>query len=340
MTTQQQEPDTQPTTPQFGDAGFKPAAHADDAELAELEAELAKASGANADGEAPPAEGEQQPEQDQQDEPPATTTEPAQGEAAPARGPGPMIPKSRLDQALRERDEMRERLARVEGMVVAMASGRQPPETGAPAPEPELTPEQRIEALKTDLDTLAETYEQGTIGTKDFVRQQTALQEQILDLRVGMHSARNAPQGDTYLQEQTSRLEDEFPVLKEIAADDVEAIVPLARREAVKQGIDISTDLRLRRHIASFAQSYYGKTQAPGGKPQGQGQPNPPLNPAANARAKLELARSAPPNLNTHAVAYSGTATGAPTPEQFSQMTDDQIAALPDAVLAKMANGR
>ncbi len=331
MTTQQQET-TQERIPQFGDADFRPAAHADDTELAALEAELAKAEGGSAEA------GEQNAEQGEAEHQDAQTDQgtqakeqpPAEGEQQPQGRQPIMVPKGRLDQALHERDELRERLARLEGAVGALALGKQPAQ---PASEPanEPTPQERIDALKSDVEKLAERYEAGELSTKDWTTQNLALQEQILDIRMEMRSPSAPAQSDTYLQEQTDRLAEEFSVLQTMSAEDIEAIVPLARREAAKQGIDISTDLKLRRHIAATAQRLYGDNQpGAGGKPQAKD----PRTQAANA--KLEMARNAPPNLNPHAVAYQGPTGGTPTVEQAERMSDDELAALPPAVLAAL----
>lgn len=334
MTTQQQETTTE-TVPGFGEAGFQPAHHADDDELAALEAELAKEASGTSDAPSEVESTASETEPEDHVEHHAQEQPLAEGEP-PQKSASHMVPKARLDEVLRKNAEMAERIARLEGAVGAIAMGKPAGTTPAEEPAREPTPEERIEAIRADIDKLAEQYESGEISTREWARENTRLQETLLDLRAATTS--RAAQSDAYLEEQTGNLVREFPVLTTITSDDVEAIVPLARREAQKQGIDISTDLKLRRHIAAFAQSYYGQNQAPGGKPQGQGQPSQPA--AGNGQAKLNMARNAPPNLNQHAVAYSGQSAGAPSDDRVMQMRDDDLLALPPDVLAKIANGQ
>lgn len=338
MTTQQEQNEVE-RPPQFGDAGFKPAAHADDDELARVEAELAKEEAGDAGTEAETAEDaelttEEDPgtEETHEEARPDTAKQPP----APTKTPTIMIPKQRLDEVLQDREQLLQRLARLEGAVTVMANGK--PMAQGEQPKPEPTPQERIDALKADVDKLSEQFESGEIGTREFTRQQFDLQEKIFDIKQEMVAPRaTAPAQDTYLLEQTNRLATEFDILAKISADDIEAITPLALRDARVNKVDISNDLALRRHIAATAQRIYGGTPntqpAAGGKP-----PGPDQNRVEQGRAKLRLAQSAPPNLNAHAVNYSASSGGVPTAEQFASMTEDQRAALPDAVLAKLAS--
>lgn len=346
MTTQQDQT-IEHTTPssEFGKAGFSPAAHADDDDLAALEAALAK-------GDSEPSEAaEAEPETDAQEtevaDDQAETPEAAQPATQPAKaadGKPRMVPIERLNEVITERNKTREEIAELRGMVAALAAakGAQATPAAAQDAEPE-TPQSRIEKMEAEATALAERYDRGELSFSDFDKARRAIDRQIvrLELEAEMPRPMERPD-DTYLREQTDRLESDFPVLKSLTAADIQAIVPLAQRQAEKDGIDFGGNaLRFRRYVAETAQRIYGdatqQTTTPAAGAQAQdGNPKP-----GNAAArKVELARNAPPNLNNLSVSGRATQVGEYTPQRVAAMSDDELAALPDSVLAKLAGGR
>lgn len=348
MTTQQQDQTIEHTTPssEFGKAGFSPAAHADDDDLAALEAALAK-------GDSEPSEAaEAEPETDatetevadDQTETPEAT-QPATQPAKAADGKPRMVPIERLNEVISERNKTREEIAELRGMVAALAAskGAQATPAAAQDAEPE-TPQSRIEKMEAEVAALAERYDNGGISFSDYEKARRAIDRQIVRLELEIDQPRTTDRpDDTYLREQTDRLESDFPVLKSLTAADIQAIVPLAQRQAEKDGIDFGGNaLRFRRYVAETAQRIYGDptqqtTTTPAAGAQAQdGNPKP-----GNAAArKVELARNAPPNLNNLSVSGRATQVGEYTPQRVAAMSDDELAALPDSVLAKLAGGR
>lgn len=332
MTTQQNDTQEIERPPAIGEAGFTPAEHSDDAELAAIEAQLAANGGQERD--------DATEEQEQATEP----TQPQSQEVPAAAGKPAMVPHSRFHEvnlrAQQEADRNRAlelQLAEMKGMVAALAAGKTPAAAAPQQAEP--TPQERLVALEDEFASLAEKYERGELSTKDYEIAKLGVSRQInrVEREIEAPASAASPTQDTYLQEQTDALTSEFPVLATLTAADIDAIIPLARRNAAREGADLGSDLKLRRYVAATAQGIYGGPQTTtanaGGKP-----PARPTNPAANGLSKLEIARRAPPNLNGLASQGPAPNGGEPTKEQFDGMTEDQRAALPDAVLARMAS--
>lgn len=332
MTTQQDQTIEQPI-PTFGDANFKPATHADDEALADLEAAAAKGADEPEQDEAPT-------ETDAQEQTETTEATAAPQAAEPPKGADKprMIPIERLNEVIADRNKLREEMAEIRGMVAGLAVTRGQQASPA-APEPE-TPQSRIEKLEAEVVTLAERYDGGSLSFADYEKARRAIDKQITRLELEIDQPRTAERpDDSYLREQTDRLEDEFPVLKSITADDIKAIVPLATRQAERDGVDIAGNtLRYRRYVAQTAQRIYGeatqqqKPPAAGADAQ-DGNPKP----GTAAARKVEQARNAPPNLNNLSVSGRASQAGEYTPQRVAAMSDDELALLPDAVLAKLA---
>lgn len=334
MTTQQDQTIEQPI-PTFGDANFKPATHADDEDLAALEAAAAK-------GADEPEQDEEQTETDAQDQTETVEESATQQAAQPPKGSDKprMIPIERLNEVIADRNKLREEMAEIRGMVAGLAVTKgQQASPAAQDPEPE-TPQSRIEKLEAEAATLAERYDGGSLSFADYEKARRTIDRQITRLELEADQSRMTERSDdTYLREQTDRLENDFPVLKSITADDIKAIVPLAQRQAEKDGIDFAgNSLRFRRYVAETAQRIYGsatqqQTSPAAGADAQDGNPKP-----GNATArKVEQARNAPPNLNNLSVSGRATQAGEYTPQRVAAMSDDELALLPDAVLAKLA---
>lgn len=339
MTTQQDTQTIEPTSTEFGKAGFAPVSHADDADLAAIESAIAKGEDEIEGTDEAPADAavEDQSEQTQE-------ADPAEQPAQAAGGKPRMVPIERFNEVINERNKTREEIAELRGMVagLAVSKGAQAKPDADPEQAPE-TPISRIEKLETEAASLAERYDRGELSFAEYEKTRRSIDRQIarLEYEADPPNAQD-PKDDSYLREQTDRLEEEFPVLKSISADDVKAIVPLAQRQAAKDGVDFSGNtLRFRRYVAETAQRIYGNAtqqnqtatadaDASGGGPK----------PGAAAARKVEQARNAPPNLNQLSVSGRATQVGEYTPQRVAAMSDDELANLPDAVLARLAAGR
>lgn len=340
MTTQQDTQTIEPTSTEFGKAGFAPASHADDADLAAIEAAIAKGEGEPEGTDEAPADAavEDQTEPTQEADPAA---QPVKASEAKPR----MVPIERFNEVINERNKTREENAELRGVVAGLtiSKGAQAkPDATQEEAEPE-TPISRIDKLETEAASLAERYDRGELSFTDYEKARRSIDRQIarLEFEADPPNAQ-ASRDDSYLREQTDRLEEEFPVLKSISADDVKAIVPLAQRQAAKDGVDFSGNtLRFRRYVAETAQRIYGaatqqnQTTTAGADASG-GTPKP----GTAAARKIEQARNAPPNLNNLSVSGRATQVGEYTPQRVAAMSDDELANLPDAVLAKLAAGR
>ena len=335
MTTQQDQTIEQPI-PTFGDANFKPATHADDEDLAALEAAAAKGADEPEQDEAPT-------ETDAQEQTETTEAPEAPQAAEPPKGADKprMIPIERLNEVIADRNKLREEMAEIRGMVAGLAVTKgQQASPAAPDPEPE-TPQSRIEKLEAEVGTLAERYDSGALSFAEYEKARRAIDRQITRLELEADQPRTGERpDDTYLREQTDRLNEEFPVLKSITAADIKAIVPLAERQAEKDGIDFAgNSLRFRRYVAETAQRIYGSATQQQQKPPAAGADAQDGNPKPGIAAarKVEQARNAPPNLNNLSVSGRATQVGEYTPQRVAAMSDDELALLPDAVLAKLA---
>lgn len=339
MTTQQDTQTIETHSTEFGKAGFAPVSHADDADLAALEAAIAKGEGEPEATDEAPADAavEDQTEHTQE-------AEPAEQPAKASDGKPRMVPIERFNEVIAERNKTREENAELRGMVagLAVSRGAQAKPDAAQEPEPE-TPISRIEKLETEAASLAERYDRGELSFIEYEKTRRSIDRQIarLELEADPPSALNS-RDDSYLREQTDRLVDEFPVLKSISEDDVKAIVPLAQRQAAKDGVDFSGNtLSFRRYVAQTAQRIYGDaTQQTQTTTAGADASGGTTKPGSAATRKVEQARAAPPNLNHLSVSGRATQVGEYTPQRVAAMSDDELANLPDSVLAKLAAGR
>jgi hypothetical protein len=314
----------------------------------ELEAEKAPAAPPNPETPASPA--------------PAAAAEPAPGQQpvepnlAAAPKDQPMIPKARLDEKIMEAAHWK---GVAEGLLAAQkAATTQPAAEPTPAAPPVKTPEQRladIDARKVDL---AKQFDAGAIDAAAWKEQEIALDREARSLLLEAAKPTTAPAQtpgeDLYLDELTAKLEDDHPYTKLIPASD-RATWNFIEQKAVatlaEQGVtlapraDGTLDARsayaLRKTMAELTDTLgpalTGKTlpaaaaQAPGAQPQ-----TPPAGPSATAQAradKLALAANHPPDVSALGRAQGGTATV--TDADISQMSDEEIAALPSAVRAR-----
>lgn len=315
----------------------------------ELREAKAAAEAENAPGQKPPAvpAAGAQPPTDQQQQP-----DPAAGKQPPV-----MIPKPRLDEALRIADEARQREAYWRGMAEARAGvqGAQPGQP-QPATPPQPSTEDRLAAIATQIDELAKKFDEGEITMAEFKRQERDLQKQERELLAPAATA-PAPGGDDlYLAEATDRLVTQHPWVAMFDQLGTDADWGYLKSQAISNltaaGIDPTQGnigrLELRKEIARLTdelgpalltkRAQEKGVALPGQQQQPPAVPQPkPLSPQAQARAaKLDLQASAPPNLAAFTGAGTGNVPGDVSDAQLEAMTDDEIGALPEATRRRL----
>lgn len=345
------DPDHQPAAV---DTGIQPAATVtadpDDLELEQLRT-AAKAEETAGQGQSGEGEGGATPAA-------APTPQPDQ-----PRAPAPMIPKARLDEVLRQKEQSELEAAYWRGQ----AEARQTPQAPAPGspqqqqPAPVDGPEQKLAGIHARQDQLAKQFDDGEITLADFTRQNRELTNEELVLREEQLVAKVRPaapaQGqadELYLETMTAKLEEEHPwvqVFDQVGTkSDWAYLKTRAIENLTERNIDPSKGsmgkFELRREMAKLADELGPSLVAQRAKASGiaiPGQPaaapaagtqRPNLSPAAQARAaKLNMAADAPPDVTS--MTSSGTDIGY-TAAQLEGMSDEDIANLPASVKAKI----
>ncbi len=289
-------------------------------------------------------------------EPQAPTDQPLQPGQPPATVA--MIPKPRLDEALSKTEKALQEAAYWRGRAEAALPPGQP---GAPgAQPPPATPEQRLSAIHTEIDALAEKFDACEITMKDFKAKERELQtseqairEEVLVAKVKPASAPQQGGGDAlYLNTLTAELETAHPwvnVFEQVGTDaDWNYLRTLATDNLLARNIDPSAGpvgtFELRKEIAALADKYgpallsdraKAKNVALPGQAQPPAPPQPGLSPEAQARqAKLTQQAAAPPSLASMNGSVSPV-SGEPSEAQLATMTDDDYDKLPEAVRRK-----
>jgi hypothetical protein len=291
-----------------------PHPHAEDAELAALEAEAEKAGAAG--GDQPQAEGETiQPEQPQ-----VAGAVPA---AEPAKQPGPMIPKERFDEAvLRERSQAAYWKGKHDALAETATRGK-----GAE----QVTPEQEIAALEEAVLKKAGDFDSGQITMAEYKRFENQVNQRVATLRQQPVQPQR-PTDDMRLVELTEALPERFPVLNDarLTSEHIARLEPLARAEMEFEGVQLDGSPRsaflVRERLAKLAQDRYG-----GGQPAAQ-PATPATDPTKAVRGKMALADRMPPNLNK-----SGTAAVPQDRHSLKAVAemdlDDIATAIPESTL-------
>lgn len=312
------------------------------AAYAALEAEKNAASGDDTTTVTPPTPGEGTGA--------ATTTEPATPQAEEPKGsqPQPMIPKARLDELIRERDEARLEAARLQGQLEAIQPIVQtavPQTTQTQPTQREPTNEEKLADVHARQDELAAKFDAGDITYSEMLKEQRALNAEEQAIREAQLLEKvkpaTAPQGggnDLYLEALTKQLEDAHPYVlafKDRAHFNV--LVNEAKKSLDAEGVKLNDTpegrYTLRKRIAELSDEwgprFYPDYQVPGKQPQTT-QPQPSA--AAQARAsKLALQASMPPDLSTVTPTGGGGQGGGLTNAQIEAMTEDELLALPKA---------
>lgn len=171
----------------------------------------------------------------------------------------------------------------------------------APAQAEQVTEEApaaaTIQTIRQEQVALAEQFDAGEISAKDMELKRQELADKEWEIRqAGMQPAQAAPATDLQLEQATSLLEDQYPILKSpaLTAEMLDPLANIARNQAALEGTPIPSGavgtLELRTRIAKLAQQMYGGPATPAVPTTTTA-----LSPEAQAReAKLKLASTMP----------------------------------------------
>lgn len=317
--------DDQPAPPPASSDTLDPDAAELAAARAELDAETGKAPPSNDEATPPAGTGTTD------ETPPPANTQPTE------KGPVPMIPKPRLDEVIREREEAQQKAAYLQGQLDALKAApqsQQPP--AAPTPR-EPTPLEKIGQAQAAMIDLAKQFDNGDLTYADMKAKEFRLQAYIDQVKEADLLARvpaPAPQGDSLtLDNLTAQLEEQHPEVLLFQTDrDFNYLQDFAKERLNERGVALDNSDRskliLRTEIARAATElaprfYPGQVAA---KPAAT--PTPPApSAAALARAgKLALQDSMPPDLST-VTGQTSSSYADTSPASIENMSDDEILA-------------
>ena len=298
--------------------------------------------------------------------------EPVAGEAKPeapkAEGEPPMIPKPRFDQVLADREQAISAAAYWRGVAEARGTVTQPGvgEQETPAiGEPAKTVDEQLAEVRTERIKLATRFDDGEMSAKEWEESRAKLEDKEREIRSSVEPAPAAPAAtpapqptssdDLYLDNLTTTLEDQHPFTLEIDEKDPRwaFLETEAWQQLGKEGVDITPDSRgtyvLRQRMAELTDVYgpiwTGKTSEELKKAKAEAEPKvpeqqPPGNsgeqPSKTAKAreaKLIANAEAPPDVSRLG---AGGAQTEVSDAQIEGMTDEEIAALPEATRRRL----
>lgn len=257
-----------------------------------------------------------------------------------------MIPKARLDQALDRTRELELENARLAGL----AEGRKPQEKPQEAKTDPAA--DRLIAIETEKDAIWDRYEKGELGFAEMKKAERRLDGEAGQLREAISTAKRpkpeaAPSpalGDLRLQERTQELSAANPWLGYISAKYMaEQLCPLAEQiladKGIKLGNDAASAFTLRAAVVDVARltgayrMFAPEEFWPENAARTQPLPKPQAN-AANIAEKRDLAAKLPPDAGSIGSVRTG---GAITTKDVEKMSEDELANLGDAELARLS---
>lgn len=288
---------------------------------------------------------------------PAAPAEPAQpaGEPAPsAQQPGTpqpqpatevtMVPVAAVLRERQRREQAEEALQQERGARQQLESMLKAQPAPAQPAAPEITPEQRLQQIRTERLAKAKAYTDGDIDAYQWEEERIKLEEEQRQIELAQLQVLQQPQvqqgDDTHLALHRAKLAEEHPAVQYLDPEQAEFYQHEAYRIAELQGIDIPDGpigtMRLREIVAGIADRMYGHLiQNRPQPPAAGGRPQPPQLPAgAQARAgKQQAAAGFPPDVNQLGSAGSGAGTTETELEARigNARTDDEVIALIDA---------
>lgn len=285
--------------------------------------------------------------------------QPAARQEQPGRPPMPdLIPKPRFDEVNSRVEKLATENAYLKGQLDARTA---PPAAQTQQAQP--TPEQHLQAIASASDNLAKRFDDGEITMAEYKREERTLQSQENALRDQMRAppqpaASNDTGNELYLETLTAQLETQHPwvaVFDQVGSPaDWDYLKAAARQNLTERGVDVGkksalATYELRKEVSRLAdelgpslvaaKAQKAGIQLPGSQtsttqtPQAQ-QPKPLSQQAQARQAALTKAANAPPDI-TALNGYTGTEGGMPTDDQIANMSEEDIARLPQAVRNK-----
>ena len=274
----------------------------DEAELKAAEAEVA--AEAKAAAEAPPPEAT-----------PAATPAAAPAEtpvATPGAEPA-MVPVTAVQAERQKRQDVEEAYRKQVATTLyykGVADGRLPIPQGGEQQQPPARTD-RVKDIRAEQRELSKQVDAGTLSTEEYEAQRQTLDDELLEIREQRlldEAKRSMPQSghDLYLETQTAKLETENPWVKNIPGDEMESLIPFARKALATKGIDMKSingtpagDYRLREALIDIGKEFgFDKRYAAAPAAGTPAAPAPPVvaRPTeAQRKEKEALAASAPP---------------------------------------------
>ncbi|GEM_PF-2480786 len=317
-------------------------------ELYELKLDAHKQAQEKGNTATPPAQPEAPAPTTGKETPPAAPT-------APQRPNGqPMIPKPRLDEALKAKADAEAAAAYWKGV----ADGRQPagkPPADAPSSTQTQAPTD-LAAINAQRVQLAKDFDDGKLTAADWEQKRQALDDQAQELREAALLAKlpkASSENDLVLEERTAQIAAQHPYSELVfpVQPDNNPIMDARRATlaaeananvvAANPGIQpgARADLLYRAELARLTDVYgpiwFPNQPKPAPATQTSATPQPAISKTAQNRLeKLVLAGQQPPNLA--AAGKSGQGEGGLSEAAIARMSDDEIAALPPQLRAKL----
>lgn len=305
---------------------------------------------------APPGEGEAQPEPEK---PPETQ-----------KGDLPIaVPHVRFNEVTKQRDDALLQAAYWKGV----ADAKQSPQAGDATADAQVTPEAQLADLKTKKLELADQLDEGQLTQREYAEQTSVFEDQEFEIRKAMLAppaadpadpgqvAQTTPT-DLYLETVTAELEQAHPYLAlmgdpakdPVANERMTHLANEARVQLVNEGETITDDSRgtllVRQRVAELSDAYgpvwfKDANVQIGQQPAADGQAKPAIGQdglTATQRAttdKIAQAAAHPPdtlNVGTGEAQVGDAVADAQAKIESGKMTEDEIAALPEAVKAKI----
>lgn len=306
----------------------------EDRELREAQAALAAAQAEAAKPAEPAAPAEPKPA----DSAPVVEVKDKPGEAKPPV----MVPVAALKGERDARQKAEQEAAYLRGVAETALLMANKPTAGDQQQQDELTPQQRLDQIREQRLALADQFDTGEISARKFEENRLELEAKEREIRESAQpkAAPAAPAQDLILEERTSQLEKDYPVLQTLTQEDVEPLVAIAYREAAKEGKPIQPGsagtLELRTRVAQIATRLHGTPAAAPVKPNQSG--STPVVPAGvTVQQKADLAANHPVDAGSLGSAGSGAPiSDAELESKLNAMSEDEQIAFLDSQPALM----
>lgn len=318
----------EPTSPSVDEEEFT---SPEDEELKAVLAEVAAAENSETEGEGHSPE---ENAENQKQVPEAETEQNAQPDNGKTEPDTPMVPLPALKSERAARQQAEREIAEMRGYIAALQDGAKPQEAAPPEP----TPAETLASLREEQRKAAALFDDGDLTTVEYETRRQEIDDKIYEVRESLRpqpspAPTQAPMMDSRVEENLIELNKQFPVLKVLDAGQLAPFEQQARANAEAAGQPFSSGaletMRLHKAIAEAAHAYYAQffPSAPAPvTPKGE------LSPDAKAReAKLEVARTQPPNTTQMGSTDSGPMNEAELLTKLNDLDEEEAIAFLDA---------